>query len=184
MGPFGRKRRVEEPYRDDPGRADAPVWAATARPGGAAPAAVGGTVGGDIPFARNAPPGFVPAAMAQGAGGPQFLRMGGKARLALPGERPLVAETPENLPGDDATPADKFFVRNNGQIPDPHTGDPRAWRVTVEGEVNTRPELSLGDPESRFAVVTRRLLRMERGGNGRAAFTPRAAGRQSVPEQG
>ena len=31
------------------------------------------------------------------------------------GDRPLVAETPENLLDDDTTPTDKFFVRNNGK---------------------------------------------------------------------
>ncbi len=33
-------------------------------------------------------------------------------------DRPLVAETPEHLLDDDTTPIDKFFIRNNGQIPE------------------------------------------------------------------
>jgi DMSO/TMAO reductase YedYZ molybdopterin-dependent catalytic subunit len=171
------ERSLEEIYRDDPERADALAWGRRGALKGAALAAMGAAVGGAIPFARNAPTGFVPAALAQGAAGPQFLQMEGKARLIVLGERPLVAETPENLLDDDITPADKFFIRNNGQIPDAYTGDPRAWKITVEGEVNTRLELTLGELESRFEVVTRQL-QMECGGNGRAAFSPQTSGNQ------
>lgn len=171
------ERSLAELYRDDPARADALVWGRRGALQGAALAAMGTALGAAIPFARQAPAGFVPAALAQGSGGPQFLEMAGKARLIVLGERPLVAETPEHLLDDDVTPADKFFIRNNGQIPEAHAGDPRAWRITVEGEVNTRLDLSLGDLESRFEVVTRRL-QMECGGNGRAAFSPQTSGNQ------
>jgi hypothetical protein len=34
------------------------------------------------------------------------------------GEKPLVAETPESLLDDDTTPIEKFYIRNNGQIPE------------------------------------------------------------------
>ncbi len=171
------ERSAAELYRDDPERADALVWGRRDTLKGAALAAMGLAVGGAIPFARHMPSGLLPAALAQGAGGPQFLEMEGKARLIVLGERPLVAETPEGLLDDDVTPADKFFIRNNGQIPEIHAGDPRAWRITVDGEVNTRLELTLGELESRFEVVTRRL-QMECGGNGRAAFSPQTAGNQ------
>jgi DMSO/TMAO reductase YedYZ molybdopterin-dependent catalytic subunit len=171
------ERSLQELHRDDPERADALVWGRRGALRGAALAAMGTALGAAIPFARHAPAGFVPAALAQGSGGPQFLEMEGKARLVVLGERPLVAETPEHLLDDEVTPAERFFIRNNGQIPEAHAGDPRAWRITVEGEVNTRLELSLGDLESRFEVVTRRL-QMECGGNGRAAFSPQTAGNQ------
>jgi DMSO/TMAO reductase YedYZ molybdopterin-dependent catalytic subunit len=171
------ERSLEELYRDDPERADALVWGRRGALKGAALAAMGASLGAAIPFARNAPPGFVPVAMAQGSGGPQLLRMDGKAQLIVLGERPLVAETPEHMLDDDVTPADKFFIRNNGQIPDPFTGDPRSWKITVEGEVNNRLELTVGELESRFEVVTRRL-QMECGGNGRAAFNPQTSGNQ------
>jgi DMSO/TMAO reductase YedYZ molybdopterin-dependent catalytic subunit len=171
------ERSLAELYRDDPARADALAWGRRGALKGAALVAMGTAVGAAIPFARHAPAGFVPAALAQGSGGPQFLDMEGKARLVVLGERPLVAETPEHLLDDEVTPAERFFIRNNGQIPEAYAGDPRAWRITVEGEVNTRLELSLGDLESRFEVVTRRL-QMECGGNGRAAFSPQTAGNQ------
>jgi len=170
------ERSLEELYRDDPERADALVWGRRGVLQGAALAAMGAAVGGAIPFARNAPPGFVPAAFAQGSSGPQYLQMEGKARLVLLGERPLVAETPEHLLDDDVTPADKFFIRNNGQVPDPDP-NPNAWKIRVDGEVNTPLELSVGELPQRFEVVTLRL-QMECGGNGRSYFQPPARGNQ------
>ncbi|CAH0184675.1 sulfite oxidase [Roseomonas sp. CECT 9278] len=174
-GPSRTERSVEELYRDDPERADALVWGRRDTLKGAALAAMGVALGGAIPFARHLPGGLLPAALAQGAA-PQFLQMEGKARLILQGERPLNAETPEALLDDDITPADKFFIRNNGSVPDP-AADPRAWKVAIDGEVNTPLELSVGELESRFPLVTLRL-QMECGGNGRAGFTPQAAGNQ------
>ena len=169
-------RSVEELYRDDPERADALVWRRRGALKGAALAAMGAAVGGAIPFAGRMPAGLVPAALAQASGGPQFLQMEGKARLIMQGERPLNAETPENLLDDEVTPADKFFIRNNGSVPDP-AADPRAWKITVDGEVSTPLEITLGDLERRFETVTRRL-QMECGGNGRSGFAPQAAGNQ------
>src|SRR5437660_1695527 len=82
-----------------------------------------------------------PAAMAQSAPssppaapapkGPQYLKFPGKSdKLVLLGERPLVAETPEHLLDDDVTPTEKFFVRNNGILPEESkAGD--TWKLTV-----------------------------------------------------
>jgi DMSO/TMAO reductase YedYZ molybdopterin-dependent catalytic subunit len=169
------ERSVAELYSDDPERADALVWGRRDALKGAALAAMGLAVGGAIPFARHLPQGLLPAALAQGAA-PQFLQMEGKARLILQGERPLNAETPEHLLDDDVTPAANFFIRNNGSVPEP-VADPRAWKITIDGEVNTPLELTLGELESRFPLVTARL-QMECGGNGRAGFSPQAAGNQ------
>jgi DMSO/TMAO reductase YedYZ molybdopterin-dependent catalytic subunit len=69
------------------------------------------------------------------------------------------------------------FIRNNGQVPEVASGDPRAWRITIDGEVNTPLTLTLGELESRFPVVTRQL-QMECGGNGRAFFAPQTRGNQ------
>ena len=57
----------------------------------------------------------------------------------LLGDRPLVAETPEHLLDDDTTPTPKFFVRNNGQIPDENK-EPDKWKITIDGEVNNKLE--------------------------------------------
>ena len=84
---------------------------------------------------RPHPGGLIPAAMAQAPGspaapkGPQYLNFPGKSdKLVLLGDRPLVAETPEHLLDDDTTPTDKFFIRNNGPIPEA-AKDPDAWKL-------------------------------------------------------
>jgi DMSO/TMAO reductase YedYZ molybdopterin-dependent catalytic subunit len=122
--------------------------------------------------------GLVPTAAAQGQPAAQklFSYPGKSDKLVLLGERPLVAETPESLLNDDTTPIDKFFVRNNGQIPEP-AKDPDAWKFVIDGEVNNKIEMTLGELKSKFQAVTRRMV-MECGGNGRSFFNPQARGNQ------
>jgi DMSO/TMAO reductase YedYZ molybdopterin-dependent catalytic subunit len=99
----------------------------------------------------------------------------GKDRgLSLLGDRPLVVETPEGLLDDDTTPIDRFFIRNNGQVPE-ISGDPDTWRVTVDGEVATPLDLTLGEIKRRFPQKTFRMV-LECGGNGRSFFQPQARG--------
>ena len=134
------ERSINELYADDRERADAVVFGRDAGPsrrsflGGSGLAAMGAVVGGAIPFAANMPGGLVPAALAQATPpaaapaapaapapkkGPTYLNFPGKNdKLVVIGDRPLVAETPEHLLNDDTTPTDKFFIRNNGQIPE------------------------------------------------------------------
>jgi DMSO/TMAO reductase YedYZ molybdopterin-dependent catalytic subunit len=102
--------------------------------------------------------------------------MDGKGPLILQGERPLNAETPEHLLDEPVTSYANFFIRNNGGVPDP-VADPRAWKIRIDGEVNTPLDLTLGELESRFPMVTRQL-QMECGGNGRALFAPQTRGNQ------
>jgi sulfite oxidase len=129
---------------------------------------------GSIPGERRA--GAVPAAHAQGKG-PQMLDYPGKDKgLVVLGDKPLVAETPEHLLNDDTTPTEKFFVRNNGGMPD-EAKDPDAWKITIQGEVNTPLTLTLGELKQRFQAQTHRMV-MECGGNGRAFFSPGARGNQ------
>ncbi len=117
------------------------------------------------------------SAFAQGAEkGPKLLEMPGKAKLTVLGDRPLVAETPAEMLDDDVTPTDKFFIRNNGQVPQ-ISGDAKAWKIRIDGEVNTPLEITLGDLQSRFENVTYQLM-LECGGNGRAFFSPEARGNQ------
>ena len=183
------QRSIEELYRDDPERADAEVFGRKTGVnrrgflGGAGLATMTAAVGGTIPFAANMPGGMIPAALAQGAPapaapkGPQYLKFPGNSdKLVVLGERPLVAETPENLLDDDTTPTDKLFVRNNGVIPD-EAKDPNGWKITIDGEVNNKIELTLDDLKKKFKPVTRRLV-LECGGNGRSFFTPQARGNQ------
>jgi sulfite oxidase len=195
------ERSLEEFYSDDPERADAEVFGRRTgqdRRGflsGASLAALGAAVGGAIPFAASMPSGLVPAALAQGSSsggstsggpssgdtassqGPQPLNFPGKnPSLSVLGERPLVAETPEHLLDDDTTPTEKFFIRNNGQIPE-GTAHPDAWEITIDGEVNEPLKLTLGELKSRFQPRTYRMV-LECGGNGRSFFQPQARGNQ------
>jgi DMSO/TMAO reductase YedYZ molybdopterin-dependent catalytic subunit len=176
---FGKTQRsLEELYHDDPERADAVAFGRRGALKGASLAAMGAAVGATIPFASTMPQGLLPAALAQSAGGaPAMIELPGKLPLINRGERPITAETPEMLLDDDVTPANKFFVRNNGGIPDA-VADARAWRFRIDGEVNTPLDLTVGDLESgRFEIVTLRL-QMECGGNGRSFFVPQGRGNQ------
>jgi len=139
---------------------------------GSSLAALGAALGLALPPGRGA----MPVALAQGKG-PQMLDYPGKNKgLVVLGDRPLVAETPEFLLDDDTTPTDKFFVRNNGQVPEP-AANPDAWKITVEGEVNTPLSLTLAELKQRFQPQTFRMV-LECGGNGRAFFAPTARGNQ------
>ena len=170
------ERSYSELYGNDPERADALAWGRRGSLQGVALAAMGAALGGAIPFSATMPAGLLPAALAQGTTDTPTLRMDGKAPLLVLGERPLVAETPEHLLDEAVTSASNHFVRNNGQIPAP-AADPQAWRLVVDGEVNTPLNLAVGEIVQRFEVVTRQL-QMECGGNGRGQFVPATRGNQ------
>jgi DMSO/TMAO reductase YedYZ molybdopterin-dependent catalytic subunit len=104
----------------------------------------------------------------------RLLHTYGKDRLSILGETPLVAETPEDLLDDETTPVSRFFIRNNGLLPEP-VGDPDSWSFAIEGEVAREIRLSVADLKSRFAVKTYRMV-LECGGNGRSFFAPPAEG--------
>ncbi len=98
----------------------------------------------------------------------------GKDGLSLLGDVPLVAETPEELLDDETTPVARFFVRNNGLLPQPIT-DADGWTFTVDGEVERPLHLTLADLKNRFPHKTLRMV-LECGGNGRSSFEPKAEG--------
>jgi DMSO/TMAO reductase YedYZ molybdopterin-dependent catalytic subunit len=140
------------------------------------------TAGLGLPLAGSNRTSFVASARAQGAPAsaptakaPQMLDYPGKDKgLVVLGDRPLVAETPESLLNDDTTPTAKFFIRNNGHIPEESKqGD--AWSFKVEGEVERPQTLSVAELKSRFTSLTLRMV-MECGGNGRSFFQPSARG--------
>ena len=191
------ERSMEELYKDDPERADAVVFGRKVDVnrrgflGTAGLAAVGATVGGAIPFSQNMPGGLMPGAFAQDkpaapsaaaptapvVKGPVPLNFPGKSdKLVVLGERPLVAETPESQLDDDTTPFEKFFIRNNGQVPE-EVKDADKWVIKIDGEVNKPLDITLGELKSKFKPVTQRMV-LECGGNGRSFFTPEARGNQ------
>ena len=175
------ERTLGELYRADPEKADRDVFGRRTGInrrgflGGAGLAGMAAAVGGGIPFAMNMPGGFIPAAMAQ-ENMPPFSFPGKDPGLTLLGDKPFVAETPAHLLDDETTPVEKFFIRNNGNPPE-DTGDPNAWKISVDGLVNTPQDIALGDLKSRFENVTKRMM-LECGGNGRAFFDPPARGNQ------
>jgi len=185
------ERSVAELYCDDPERADAVVFGRRTGisrrgfVGGAGLASMSAAVGGPIVFAAWMPGGMVPAALAQDARretasavrGPSRLDFPGKdGRLIVLGDKPLVAETPEHLLDDDTTPTARFFIRNNGQMPQP-AGDPDAWQLTVDGEVAKPLVIALGELKRRYQPRTLRMV-LECGGNGRSHFVPETQGHQ------
>src|SRR3712207_4747675 len=89
-----------------------------------------------------------------------------KEGLSLLGEMPLVAETPEEYLDDETTPVSRFFVRNNGLLPEPAT-DAESWRFTIDGEVEDPLNLTLAELKSRFPHKIFRIV-LECGGNGRS----------------
>lgn len=169
-----RDRTIHELYADDPIRAEATIFGR--RP--LALAAIGGLLGAALPFGRHLPTGLLPAALAQPtASGPRMITFEGKAPMIAQGDRPLVFEAPETLLDDPITPYEKMFLRNNGQMPEKPVGDPKAWKLRVDGEVNTPLELTVGELETRFPMVTL-AMQMECGGNGRSFFVPETRGNQ------
>jgi DMSO/TMAO reductase YedYZ molybdopterin-dependent catalytic subunit len=136
---------------------------------GAGLASVAAAVGMAIPFHRNLPLGFIPAAYAQGN------TLDGKDGLTLLNDRPVNAETPPELLDDAITPTTRHFIRNNGLVPDDTSAE--GWMLTIDGLVDNPMELSIADLKSRFEVVTMALT-IECGGNGRAFFDPPASGNQ------
>jgi len=166
---------VQEFFADDPERADRAFFGRVAHPDRrgflrrAGLATMGAMVGATIPFHRNMPAGFVPAAMAQGD------VLVGKDGLTLLNDRPVNAETPPELLDDPITPTSRHFIRNNG-IP-PSDVSPTAWTLTVDGFVDNPMTLTIADLRARFDVVTMALT-LECGGNGRGFFNPPASGNQ------
>jgi len=188
-----RERSIEEMYAEDAERADAVAFGRRtdmSRRGflnGAGLAAMSAAVGGTIVHSATMPGGLIPAALAQeakkapeaaaAAKAPQPFNFPGKdPGLTLLGERPLVAETPEHLLDDETTPFSKFFIRNNGQLPDP-PAQPDTWELTIDGEVNSPLKLTLGELKKRFAEKSVHAV-LECGGNGRSFYTPSARGNQ------
>ena len=136
---------------------------------------LGAMLGMAVPFGRNLPAGFVPAALAQDTG---LDLMSGKKGMVVLGDRPVNAECPAHLLDDDITPYERLFVRMNGLVPQTALDqDAEGWTLTVDGEVETPLELTIDDLKSRFGNVTRRLV-IECGGNGRAFFQPGTSGNQ------
>lgn len=131
------------------------------------------TAPGALRWSGLLPAGLLPAALAQQAQGELLGKADG---LTILNDRPLNAETPAHLLDDPITPVSRFFVRNNGLLPE--STDAAGWRLRVSGEACDRPRTySIEDLKRKFPQQ-RRALQLECGGNGRSEFRPRVAGNQ------
>ena len=177
-----RKIGIHALYAQDPIEADRQLWGresdAQSRRGflkQAGLAAMGMAVGGPIVFAKHMPAGLIPAVLADPAATP-FALEGKHPDLVVLNDQPWNVETPAHLLDDDLTPADKFFVRNNGLVPPEFNVD--QWTLTIDGEAVPDPiSFTLNELKERFSEHTYALT-LECGGNGRAEFNPPAKGNQ------
>ncbi|MDH5399044.1 MAG: sulfite oxidase [Cyclobacteriaceae bacterium] len=168
-------------YAADPIAADKRLWGRVADPhtrrgflkkSGLAAMAV--ALGAEIVFADKMPSGLIPAGLANND---EWYKLFGKDKdLIVLNDRPWNVETPPHLLDDVVTPASRFFMRNNGIMPE--APDAKNWKITIEGEaVKTPVEISLNDLKEKFKHHTYQLT-IECGGNGRAEFYPPAKGNQ------
>ena len=87
--------------------------------------------------------------------------------------QPRNLETPLTDLNEHITPNERFYVRSHFAVP---TVDPKAYRLTVEGHVQKKLELSLDDLKQMEAVT--REVTLECAGNGRVFLIPAARGAQ------
>lgn len=169
------ERGLFELYAEDAERADALVFGRRAQADrrgflrGAGLASMGALLGAAIPFHRNMPSGFIPAALAEAA------NVEGKDGLKLVNDRPINAETPAHLLDDAITPTSRHFIRNNGNPPENTDAD--NWTITIDGEVEKPMKVSIADLKKNFDVVKQAMV-IECAGNGRSFFDPPASGGQ------
>jgi len=137
-------------------------------------ATLSGLLATEIVFAEHIFEGWKPLALTDF--GDPFSLKGKHKGLVVLNDKPINAETPPHLLDDKITPADKFFVRNNG-IP-PSKIDLNNWTLTIEGEAaQKKVVLSLAELKSKFKEHTYQLT-LECGGNGRSEFNPPTKGNQ------
>ena len=172
---------IHELYQKDPIKADELIWGrktkSLTRRGFISKAALSSMVailGGKIVFADNMPAGLIPAALANS--NEAFEIPGKHPELTILNDRPWNAEAPPHLLDDKLTPADKFFIRNNGLVPE--NIDINNWELTIEGESVVTPKTyTLEELKSKFQNHTYQLT-LECGGNGRSEYNPPAKGNQ------
>ncbi len=177
-----KKKGIHALYEENPIEADRQLWGRESDPQTrrgflkkAGLAAMGMAVGGPVVFAKNMPAGLIPALYADPSAAP-FQLQGKHPGLVVLNDQPWNVETPAHLLDDDLTPADKFFIRNNGLVPTEFNLD--QWTLTIDGECVSEPvALSLEELKGNFTHHTYALT-LECGGNGRSEFNPPAKGNQ------
>ena len=177
------KKGIRELYQQDPVEADRLLWGRTSdgfsRRGfiqKAALAAMSAVLGAKMVYARHFPEGMIPAGLLNSD--QPFAIPGKHPELIVLNDKPLNVETPAHLLDDRITPADKFFIRNNGLPPDEKSINISKWTLTIEGEaVRQKKVYTLEELKKRFKTYTYQLT-LECAGNGRKEFNPPASGNQ------
>lgn len=129
-------------------------------------------LGSDVVFAKNLPKEI------EILGEKAFIDLpeGKNKELMLLNDRPWNVETPPHLLGDEITPSDKMFIRNNGNLPE--NIDTTKWELVIDGEsAKTRKVFTLNDLKTKFKAHTYQLT-LECAGNGRYGFSPQTSGNQ------
>lgn len=135
-------------------------------------ATLGTALGLPIVFGNNLPKGMEPIGLDSA---PNTIP-GKSDQLSILNDKPWNAETPPHLLDPAVTPADVFFVRNNG-IP-PSKVDADNWTLTIEGEsAKEKKVYTIHDLKTKFTTYSYNLV-LECGGNGRSEFNPGAKGNQ------
>ena len=129
-------------------------------------------LGHEMVFGEYFPEGLIPVALENNA------LPGKHPGLTVLNDKPVNAEAPPHLLDDDITPAELFFVRNNGLPPNKSNIDLSKWTLTIGGEaVKKERSFSLIELKQQFKHYTYQLT-LECGGNGRKEFNPPAKGNQ------
>ena len=114
--------------------------------------------------------GLIPVAWAEDAD-----LLATKDGMTLHNKQPINGEFLPHLLDHNITPPGRHFVRNNGMVPERALKKSlQEWKLTIDGEVHRKLELSMADL-LRFPQVTLPLV-VECGGNGRANFDPKVRG--------
>ncbi|MDN5201031.1 sulfite oxidase [Fulvivirgaceae bacterium BMA10] len=135
---------------------------------------MGTILGAEIVFADKMPGGIIPAGLLQ-TDDPYKLFSKHKDMVLL-NDRPWNMEAQAHLLNDAVTPADKYFIRNNGYVP--KEIDITKWSLKIGGEsVVSLKSFTLQELKDKFDHYTYQLT-LECGGNGRSEFNPPAKGNQ------
>ncbi len=94
-----------------------------------------------------------------------------------PSAEPVAVETPFDLLDLPLTPANGFFLRNNGLEPNGFAADPDTWTLAIDGHVANPRSFSVADLKREFEVTTVTAV-LECAGNGRALLDPPVEGNQ------
>ncbi|MFB9294307.1 sulfite oxidase [Persicitalea jodogahamensis] len=128
-------------------------------------------LGTEVAFADKIPRNYTPLAL-EGS----ELPAGKDKNLTVLSDRPWNVETPAHLLDDAVTPADKMFIRNNGNPP--ADVDLKTWTLTIDGEsAKEKKTFTMQDLKTKFKAHTYQLT-LECGGNGRNGYNPPASGNQ------